>query len=200
MNIAFKIAILISIAVHGAILAPYALFHQNDNYENLSDVNINYIIIQKPELAVEEENMEESVKIVDQYSSLKRDEVLPLKQHVLSLQKEESKPEELSAEPVEEQIKVLEIDQTALLEYYNLIREKIRAEMYKSSGRKKGEVTIIFTISPNGDLLNIDSIQTGQSSFSNRMTRSIHKVTPFPPFPKEFGLQPITFSLTVKLS
>ena len=92
--------------------------------------------------------------------------------------------------------------QEAYLDYYNLIREKIRAEVY--STRRSlgiGSAVFEFTLSSSGMIRKIRCMTSGRAPVIERkVLKGISTVQPFPPFPEELGKDPINFSLTVTAS
>lgn len=78
----------------------------------------------------------------------------------------------------------------AYMDYYRLIREKIRKTAYQSySGRNQGIVYINFSIKKDGNLEAVELSQesTPIDSLKRNALESIRKSAPFPPFPKELS-------------
>jgi len=76
----------------------------------------------------------------------------------------------------------------AYMDYYRIIREKIRNRAYENyDSVKKGEVVLTFMISKDGSLrkvkLNKKSIKN--SALRNIALRSVKESAPFPEFPSE---------------
>ncbi|MFH1797795.1 MAG: energy transducer TonB [Candidatus Omnitrophota bacterium] len=168
-NSMFRTAFGISLLAHTALFAPYAFFSPPVEEIPAEKAEINYVIIAEPALAEKEE-----IIITD-----KMEEIL--------------QPEPLEQKPRNKQ---------ALLKYHNLVREKIHAKVHDA--QTKGEVTLLFTLDSLGRLKEINSITA--SAFDRSLKRALERLSragltqaqPFPPFPKEIGTSPITFSLTVK--
>ncbi len=197
----FRIALLISLAVHVAVLAPYAAMRSDMEPERTNiDMDLNYVSIQRPELAVQEEIFKECIR--EHKSEKHKDDRAETfdEEYYKNDVAETEIDEKVVTEADEKEAKSLDVDQTAFLEYYNLIREKIRFEIRKQGGvGTGGEVKIIFTISPSGKLMRIDSVTSDSNNLSKRIARGIKSVEPFPAFPGEIGMKPITFSLTIKI-
>jgi TonB family protein len=91
-------------------------------------------------------------------------------------------------------------DKRAYLRYLDVIRENIRSALHEEGYiPNKGEAVIKFTVSPEGDLLNISSINAESSEMSAHIDRAMRNASPFPSFPEGFGRKPLTFSITVKV-
>ncbi len=168
-NSIFKTAFGLSLLAHTALFVPYVFFSPLDKETPVEKAEVNYVIIPEPALAEKEE-----VIITDKEKEI----LLP--------------------EPVEQNPR----NKQALLKYHNLIREKIRAKI--QNARVQGEVILLFTIDPMGRLKEINGITVATfdkslKSTLERLSRDgLTRAQPFPPFPKEIGTTPITFSLTIK--
>ena len=87
----------------------------------------------------------------------------------------------------------------AYLEYFDVIRERIRASTSAYARRgHTGKVEAVFTLSEGGNLIKINRINSPNSAILNSKTiKSIRNAAPFPPFPPELKGKPITFSLVI---
>ena len=76
----------------------------------------------------------------------------------------------------------------AYMDYYRLVREKIRTNAYQNyNTRKKGEVTITFLVLKNGTLraVKLDPKSVRSKRLRNIALKSIKQSAPFPDFPRE---------------
>ncbi len=195
----FKLALVISIGAHVAVITPVHFFANRE--ESAPDViQMNYVVIEQSRLALEEEVYEEAVEQIDEKPGDKKEtaeqtEIFGLLKAEREEIVEQSKPQEESK--TEENKR-----EAALLKYHNLVREKIRAKLHSSEYvREEGETSITFTISPDGRLLGISSDVVGDTIHLKQQAISgIKLAAPFPAFPSELGQDPITFSLNIKFA
>jgi outer membrane biosynthesis protein TonB len=200
MTNSLKIALLISLAVHGAFLAPYTAIRPDKQLDITTDIDFNYVIIHRPVLAIDEEKPQESVREKSGEGQETDIAASVSKKKIVDDLSEQQVSEKTAGDTREEKIKILDVDQTAFLEYYNLVREKIRSEIVKRNNViKSGEVTVVFTVSPKGELIRIENIKSEKYILSDNISRGVKNAAPFPVFPGEFNKKPITFSLTIKV-
>jgi len=88
------------------------------------------------------------------------------------------------------------------INYYQLIREKIR-ERLKSHYRNyhgEGDVVLIFMLDSSGSVAAVDA-ETALSTKDANLVRvaitSVKEASPFPPFPRELAYPKVAFDLTV---
>ena len=174
-------------------------------------VELRYIVIESPELAVTEEVVVESVKIPE---DVKEE---PAKEQQIQTEKEIESKEAVSQPDTSEvkeavtQDELVAVDEYSLKEkeqayliYYNLVREKIRAHIdSRTRKRYRGTVRSVFTIGPDGSIYGIDQVVPTEGTSANKRmmddaVRGIKRAGPFPPFPGEIGADPITFSLDIR--
>jgi len=178
----FKIALGLSLFAHCAVVAPMHFFpkeHEDKEIKAEPFVELNYVIIEDPRLAEEETYSKSEVA----------EKILPEESVFTEIH-------ETSVVPYDKYIN----KKIAFLEYYNLIREKIRAEIH-SSGRKnvRGTVTATFTLEASGRLSEISNmVSDGLPTLERRVAKSIKRVQPFPPLPEELGCNPVRFSIIIK--
>jgi len=175
---------------HAGILAPYAFMPAVDKPAVEKPVELNYIIIERPKLTNEKEVL-----------GNKKSEIMSTHKNVSDSEcKETSGSKELSQNLKTVKTKAHSGEQEAFLKYFNLIREKIRVELYDGFGwENKNHVTLIFTLEPSGKLRGFDFETEGvTSSLRSKVTNSLGNVEPFPPFPKELGRRALDFSLTIQ--
>ena|GEM_PF-882013 len=202
----FRTALAISLFAHLAVVVPLRFMPEKHERANADVVELNYILIRQPFLAEEEEV----------YSTGVAPDVRPeQKEEILSPTDQEQSAAifgGLNEETVRSEPRVLlkekkigsggKDKEAAFLEYYNLIREKIRAEIHSASGKGEGgTVTLMFTLDAAGRLQKIDSaISSDSSAVKQKAIRGVRRAQPFPPFPEELGTLPISFSLIVKFT
>ncbi|MGB2599495.1 MAG: TonB family protein [Candidatus Omnitrophota bacterium] len=196
-NPLFRIAFTVSLVAHIAVIAP--AYFVSDRAEKLETevIELNYILINDPAVAVEEEI--HSTAEADE--NMKDDE----KDRASDVTVMDSpSPEELylSDETRETAQKMQQEREKAYLEYFNLIREKIRARVYSSgSSSEDGMVEVVFTLSRDGRLARVNKAFSNLSrDVRKSVIRALRRAQPFPPFPVEMGNAPITFSLTIKFA
>ena len=86
------------------------------------------------------------------------------------------------------------------MDYYHLIREKIKTNAYTLYESKRvGEVFLTFIILNNGEL---DSIFLNENSNREQelvgiALKSIEYAAPFPPFPNELNYQKLQFNISI---
>ncbi|MFQ5952656.1 MAG: energy transducer TonB [Candidatus Omnitrophota bacterium] len=175
----FRIALTISLLAHLAVIAPWTLFPLQREALQEKDIELNYVVIENPSLAKEEEVYSTGVAREEQFLTDKTTES-DTRHQTSDIRKE--------------------LNNIAYLKYYNLIREKIRAEIHSLRKRsEEGTVKVMFTIAPDGSLQGIDSAGSGVSaSLGRKVARGIKKAAPFPCFPAEMGTNPLKFSLTIR--
>lgn len=86
------------------------------------------------------------------------------------------------------------------MNYYKLIREKIRKNAYSYyTSKKRGTVYLSFVILNDGSLNNLDLMDDSTPS-QNLITiafQSIKKAAPFPPFPQELHYSQLHFNVSI---
>ncbi|MGB2601093.1 MAG: TonB C-terminal domain-containing protein [Candidatus Omnitrophota bacterium] len=193
----FRIAFTISLAAHIAVIAPTYLVSDKVEKPETEVVELNYMLINDPAIAIEEE-IYSSAKVDENMKDEEEDRI----SDTTVMDSPSQKEMYLSEEIRETAQKVQEQREKAYLEYFNLIREKIRTRVYSSgSSSEDGIVEVVFTLSRDGCLARVNK------AFSNlsrdvRMSviRALRRAQPFPPFPVELGNAPITFSLTIRFA
>ncbi len=189
----FRIAVTISLLAHVAVIAPMRYFYVEKEKQDIKVVDLNYIVIERPLLSSGEEvyTREKETARKEEKDASDRDVVTGLSPEMVPVILEKEK----RADPAAEE------KRQAYLKYYNLIREKIRAEIHSAGGSEEGTVTVAFTLAPDGRLVGFEKTPSGGSpALRQRVARGIRKAQPFPPFPGELGRKPVIFSLTVRFS
>lgn len=196
----FKICLSISVLAHAAFFASYAFKPAMDNPRIKEPVEINYIVIEHPKITDEKEIIGNK----QCEAMLKRENIKEKRLQNEKDDKQEPKPEnkEFSRNLKTAEEKTLSGKQEAFLKYFNLLREKIRREMDKTlKTENKNTVTLIFTLNPDGKLGEFNFETEGlETSLRSKVTKSLGKAQPFPPFPKELGRDSLNFSLTIQFN
>lgn len=112
---------------------------------------------------------------------------------VSELQPEEVVTEELSKEPIEEKVEVVDPAPEVMLRYLDVVRQKIEERKeYPVEARRQGiegVVYIRFTILSDGQTDKIKIVKSsGYKILDNSAVTTINKSNPFPPLPKELNL------------
>lgn len=193
----FRTALFLSLLAHVSIIAPHPFLFPKSSVKKPEAAEFNYIVISEAQLSKEEEILKE-----EEAPEIELEGTAYLAE--IQLEKEEDPEAREKKAPEEEQREVSSETkkQEAYLDYYNLIRERIRKEVY--STRRSlgvGSATFEFTLSSSGMLRKIRCVTGGTSPVLERkVLKGISTVQPFPPFPEELGKDPINFSLTVTAS
>jgi len=98
--------------------------------------------------------------------------------------------------PKEEELK----KNPAYMDYYQLIRERIRSKAYRYyDSDKKGEVFLNFIISKDGKLegLYLNNTSSEDKDLIEIALRSIKDASPFPPFPPELKYPRLQFNISI---
>ena len=98
-------------------------------------------------------------------------------------------------------IEMARIDNPSYINYYQIVREKIRRSAYQNYTRSQtGEVYISFIISCDGlikDVRLIEDKTTGADYLRNIALRSVRDAAPFPNFPKELDYLQLSFNIII---
>lgn len=186
--------LLLSILIHFFIFSSFFLlpFSQKNEKKTKKNKEIK-------EIEILPEEPEKRKKIAKQHE-LMEEEPLPYQENILDklLDIGQSKPSLEKIKPSPEQTDDLLISNTlkkenlqkssAYMNYYRIIREKIRKTAYQNyKGRDQGKVYLNFNIAKDGSL---QAVRFGQKSANNTDLKtialgSIKKSAPFPAFPKQ---------------
>jgi TonB family protein len=93
------------------------------------------------------------------------------------------------------------INNPSYVNYYQIVREKIRRAAYQNFVRTEtGEVYVSFIVVNNGDLKDIRLITEKSSSntyLQETALRSIKEASPFPEFPPELDYAQLSFNVVI---
>lgn len=186
--------LLLSILIHFSIFSSFFLipFAQKNNKEIKETKEIK-------EIEILPEEPEKRKKITKQHQLIEKDP-LPYQENILdklldigkskpSLEKVKPSPKQTGNLFAPNALKKENLQKSAAyMNYYRIVREKIRKTAYQSyKGRDQGKVYLNFNITKDGSL---QAVRFGQKSASNIDLKtialgSIKKSAPFPAFPKE---------------
>jgi TonB family protein len=192
----FRAAFAVSLVAHIAVIAPAYFTSNTAERQESRQIELNYILINDASIAMEEE-LYSSDQDEDAVESSEQDRFSDITVMDSPSQQEVHLSEEIRAASQDTQQR-----EKAYLEYFNLIREKIRARVYSSSASsEEGVVEVVFTVSSDGRLVYINKADTTLSrGIKKSVINAMRRAQPFPPFPQELGNRPITFSLAIKFS
>lgn len=98
-------------------------------------------------------------------------------------------------------LEIGKINNPTYMNYYQLVREKIRRSAYQNYNRSEtGEVYLSFIISSGGELKNIQLIEEKSSRDSylkDVAIRSLKNASPFPAFPKELDYPQLSLNVII---
>jgi TonB family protein len=219
-NRVFKITLIISFCVHGAIL--------------LSNPNLNVFPKQKPEqkmevsyvrppeekareLKVQSLKSEPFLKIpskitadrripppfVDKENIFKINKSVSLEQARLNKPTTLLKPDVIAVKkkitlpPVD----MDKINNSSYISYYQIVREKIRRSAYQNyTSSETGEAYLSFVVSSDGQLkdVRLSEEKSSPNAYLKQIAlRSIRDASPFPAFPKELDYPRLSFNVVI---
>jgi TonB family protein len=198
MDITLRNAILISFAVHVLVIVPgYSNFLLNDLVRNKDRIMVDYVMLEEPKAADERQRPEPKTAETPKIEMRPRVEVQ--EQPAAAAAKKEA----AAAESREVARKQAQIKSTKdYVNYYQLLRERIRERLKSHYGRQhgEGEVRLEFVLRADGALAaaSVDrSASVRDAALIDIAIRSLKEASPFPPFPKAVDLPQMSFDLTV---
>lgn len=214
MEMNLRSAIVISFIIHAGLFMPFYNSHIiKMEIEKRNSVVVDYVILKEivdaintnkevvlktpetPRLDIQKEIAEKQQDAAKMEADLKKSaEMIQAKSIVDDAAKSASK----DAEKKEAALK----SNRDYINYYQIIREKIRARLKNNYMyyKNEGDVYLSFTINPNGTLLtyNVDRTRSTNDEVLLHITlSSLKAVSPFPPIPKNLGLPKMSFSLMI---
>lgn len=190
MKPSFKNSLFISFAFHLALLGPIASHEmiQKETREEKPLV-VDYVTIREPVRAPEEPKLELNKKI-------------ELKAPV-EVNQEQAKKASRIVQAREAAKKEAQVKSTRdYINYYQLIREKIRARLKTKYNDyyKEGDVSLVFILKDSGSLIGVE-VETANSVPDSMLHRiaieSVKEAAPFAPFPKALSLSSMSFNLVI---
>ncbi len=95
----------------------------------------------------------------------------------------------------------LRLPSPSYMEYYKLIREKIRLKAYQNYNlTEEGSVYLTFAVDSSGNILEVkvlDDKSLASYQLKEIAFLSIKEASPFPPFPKELNFPLLTFNILI---
>ena len=191
---AFKIALLISLTAHAAVLTPWPDF--NAVQEDIKPLK------NKP---IEVSYLE--IKIVPKVPSVKETTPPAMAEVKIERKAEKSilvaKTEPVETESPKPNIKLdTAARKIAYVGYYDLIRQKIKYNLFKMyrPRNRQGEVYVEFILGSDGRLKDAQVLneKSSQSTHLQEVTiKALRQSSPFPPFPEELNDPEINFNVVI---
>ena len=190
MKLSFKNSLFISFAFHLALLGPVVNLDQalKEPKEDRPLV-VDYVTIKEQVKALEEPKLELNKKI-------------ELKPPVDVNQGQAKKSSEI-ARARDAAKKEAQVRSTKdYINYYQLIREKIRARLKVKYNdyHKEGDVSLVFILRADGSLTKVE-VETANSTADRTLrdiaVASVKEAAPFAPFPKALPLPVMSFNLVI---
>ena len=98
-------------------------------------------------------------------------------------------------------IEMARIDNPSYINYYQIVREKIRRSAYQNySHNSTGEVYVSFVISNDGYVKDVRLVEekTNATSYLKEIAlKSVKSASPFPDFPKELDYPQLSFNIII---
>ena len=193
MRIYWYLALILSLAIHAFVLSGSPWFFNKR-------VDLKKEEAKKKEIEIRPEKIE---KIIEKKEPLKDQTPVPPPQYTENLIERVTANNQRSTSMhkpivVENGLKVVALadfsideklkNNPAYMDYYKLIREKIRKNAYYYyNTNSKGEVSVHFAIANNGqvDSLLLNDASTLSRNLKDIAVKSVRDAAPFPPFPPE---------------
>ncbi len=89
------------------------------------------------------------------------------------------------------------------LNYFGLIKQRVRRAVekkYSSERLGRGDVSLLFVLKADGTVVNIIAVKKDSSAdevMTDFAIRCVKDCSPFPHFPKELGMERISFNLSI---
>ncbi len=84
------------------------------------------------------------------------------------------------------------------ISYYKIINEKLRQAIVYPQSFSEGEIAVIFVVSRNGNLENVEIVQdisTNNMFLRQTALEIVKNAAPFPPFPEDLNQAQLTFNI-----
>lgn len=210
---AFRNALIISLMIHGGLLlrAPFLNFFSP--LKPISEIEVTYLKLKQSQtIKVKDEQAKRSIELNKEKAHSQRTPppFLIEKDSLFSKQLSSSrkkpkltKPDIISVKKII-QLKSTDIGKiknSTYLNYYQIVREKIRRCAYQNYTRSDtGQVYMTFVVLADGalgDLKLINEKSTPNVYLKNIALRSIRRASPFPSFPPELNYPKLTFNVII---
>ncbi|MDD5045312.1 MAG: hypothetical protein PHU91_02810 [Candidatus Omnitrophica bacterium] len=203
----FKIALLVSLGIHGIALGIFPIFRSPYLRKNFDKkIEVSYIKA-KPGLTLKrsegQKNNMNSLKLPPP-TYTKREEIA--KENLLKVNKPEVKISGQDSALIRTRISIppvssKEIRNPGYISYYQIIREKIKRAAYRMYSKKEtGEIYLSFAVDSGGALEGVRLIEekSAQNQYLREIAlRSIQVASPFPRFPKELDYPQLSFNIII---
>lgn len=189
MNNYWNVSLVLSLLVHTAIFisVPYHFRQENKLVKDKSRKEIIMVPEKIEKFSKEKFNTFNSVEPLPYIENLMNKLIKP--RHISPIEKQKVFTTDLSETIFSNFAKSSYLKKNpAYMDYYRLVREKIRTNAYQNyNTRKKGEVTITFLVLKNGTLkaIKLDPKSVRSKRLRNIALKSIRQSAPFPDFPRE---------------
>jgi len=192
MKPSFKNSLFISFAFHLALLGPVLNLGQavkEPAAEELKPLVVDYVTIKERVKAPEEPKLELNKKI-EMKAPVDANQDRTKNASQIARAREAAKKEA--------QVK----SSKDYINYYQLIREKIRARLKVkyTDYYKEGDVSLVFMLKANGSLIGVE-VETANSVPDGMLhriaTESVKEAAPFAPFPKALSFPSMSFNLVI---
>ena len=218
MGISLKSAFIISAIVHAGIFVPFYNQHLiKQDIDKKNSIVVDYIILkemtsaspankevvvnvpQSPRVDIKKEAAaKQAPQDLKKVSYKKRLEARRLKEKSLAKKQDASKLSTALAAKKDAEAK----SDRDYVDYYRLIREKVRARLKENYRHYKneGDVYLSFSLVTDGSLLACAIDQT-KSTTDEKLIQiteeTLKEVSPFPPVPKTFSAAKMSFNLVI---
>lgn len=196
----FQISLVISFFIHSLVLFRLAFFQSFIQSKTITPLEVTYHHKLEREEEIEDKTISKSSlkfppSFIDKsIFDIKRDQI----------QKELfGSPEKISFEKkiILPEIPSPSMNSPVYLNYYQKVREKIRACAYRNFIKpEQGEIYLSFTIASNGELKRLFIIEEKSSQsiyLKNIALKSIRDASPFPLFPKDLEFSELSFNVII---
>lgn len=190
-NNSWIIAAGVSLIIHAAIFFALPSFKLKNPVQRQKSIELR-IAPEKIKKAVIDKNAAATLKLKTPpppYIDNITQKMLPKYTNNLSLNKPEITPEKMREVILSDTISDKNLKKLpAYMNYYRMIREKIRKNAYNYyDSKKNGEIFLSFIINSNGTLENLSlDNKSAENVFLQRIAvKSVEEASPFPSFPEE---------------
>jgi len=194
MDMPFAKAVAVSVIIHAAIFAPlYRAAIVEEPVKKMNEMVVEYVVSKdKPRTPPPETPRLELAKNISM-TAVDKPAATPVK--------EEERNKEAHEDPAKKQAEIRSTKD--YINYYQLIREKIRRKLKTNytDKSKEGMVTLAFTLSSDGALKKAEVVKAASVDdlFLQKIAvSSVEEASPFKAFPKALSQPEMQFNLTVE--
>ncbi len=211
-NKSFRIAFIISLIAHGAILIKPPRLDFLSPSEPLKKIEVTYLKLKKEIVKTKGEISKREIDLRSNQKNkskelpppfLKKDELFKGKLSQLLKKPRLIRPDIIEVKKII-QLKPLpanKINNPSYITYYQIIREKIKRCAYKNYTRSDtGQAYLTFVILSDGTLNQakiVDEKSTANTYLKEIALRSIKDASPYPAFPKELEYPHLSFNVII---